>query len=97
MELNNIDLNQLSNRISFLKEKIDLYRTLGLWQVAIAPEDIKEEDISSFPVDFRMLLKAIGAGTLASHPPRFTGYHVMNIDMPYKFDNPNANDGCCWS
>ncbi len=89
MELNNIDLNQLSNRIYILKEKIDLYLAEGLWQVEIAPEDIKEEDISSFPVDFRMLLKAIGTGILASHP-NGTGYHVVNISIPYK---PNDPDG----
>ena len=83
MDLNNIDLNQLSNRISILKEKIDLYRAEGLWQVAIAPEDIKEEDISSFPVDFHMLLKAIGTGILASHPPNMMGYHVVNISIAY--------------
>ncbi len=28
---NYTDLNQLSNRISILKEKIDVYRAEGLW------------------------------------------------------------------
>lgn len=93
MEPTKTDLNQLSNRISILKEKIALYRAEGFWQVEIAPEDIKEEDISSFPVDFRMLLKAIGTGILASHPDG-SGYHVINIDMPYKFDGDN--DDCSW-
>jgi hypothetical protein len=62
----NIDVEL--NRIYIIEEKIEIFRDLDLWQVEIAQEAIKEEDISSFPVEFCKLLKAIGTGVLVSHP-----------------------------
>ncbi|MEI6067533.1 MAG: hypothetical protein WCP96_09350 [Methylococcaceae bacterium] len=59
--------------------------------VEIAPADICEEDIACLPDDFRILLKSIGTGTLASHPPNMMGYHVFNVSIPYKPDDQNGD------
>jgi hypothetical protein len=38
-----------------------------------------------------MLLEVIETGVLGSDPPQFLGYHVMNIEIPYKFDAPDSD------
>jgi len=61
-------------RIAKIKEKIDYFYDLDLWQCAIEPDDIPEEELANFPLDFKMLLKSIGSGVLSSHPPKMTGW-----------------------
>ncbi len=91
MEFNKTDLDQIFNRISIIKEKIEIFRNLELWQSQVSSENSCEIDIVNFPVDFRMLLEAIGTGTLASDPPRYEAWHIMNIEMPYKFDSDDSD------
>lgn len=88
-------------RIAKIKEKIDNFYDLDLWHCAIEPDDIPEEELANFPLDFKMLLKSIGSGVLSSHPPKMTGYHVFSLDVPYRFDECNSDlhiiewyDGC---
>lgn len=89
MEAHLENLN-LSKRLVILKEKLDIFRDLELWKSEVSSGNNCEFDTTNFPEDFRMLWKAIGAGTLVSDPPRFMGYHVINIDTPYKFDDSNS-------
>jgi hypothetical protein len=83
--------SNLSERVAILKEKLDIFRDLELWRSEVSSDNNCEFDTTNFPEDFRMLWKIIGAGTLGSDPPRVMGMHIINIDKPYKFDDPNSD------